>query len=105
MSRKADNVLPAILISLQARQKMADGLVSAVKQESMITSVARKVLGYKHFHITPDKPNAELAGTLGTYQQLSGTWGRSLVVMQRGVIATAFSILILTPASNHRDHC
>lgn len=45
-NRKPDNVLPTILIGIQARQKMNDSKSSTVEQESMVRSVSSKLPPY-----------------------------------------------------------
>ena len=46
-NRRVENVLPTILLSIQARQKMTGHKPLAAKQNTIVTSVACKVLPYK----------------------------------------------------------
>ena len=64
-NRKSDNVLPTILISIQARQNMGTYKSSIKEQESIVRSVSSKLPKYKGTAIEKSFINARLSKLAG----------------------------------------
>ena len=63
-NRKTENVLPTILVSMQARQNLGDCQHSIRKQDTMVSTAASKLSSYKGTYIS----NAFITSRLSSWQ-------------------------------------
>ena len=70
-NRKPDNVLPTILVGIQARQKMGDSKSSTMKQESIVRSVSSKLPTYSGTVIEKSFINKRLTSWQAQLERIS----------------------------------
>ena len=70
-NRKPDNVLPTILVSIQARQKLGDHKPLSIKQESIVRSVSTKLPAYKGTVVAKEFINEHLTSWQAHLERIS----------------------------------